>query len=416
MTAATQDTLVIGGGVIGVTIALALQQRGRQVTIVDRQPPGEGASFGNAGFLAVELNNPLSTPETLKAAPMLWGQRHGPLSIPPSYLPKLTPWLWRFVKAASPRQVRRGYEGLIALNRSAVGAWQRLLERTDLSSELIPSGYLLVWESEHSLPQVCFHAEQMAAWNIETRILEQDALREYEPGLSNRVSRALLFPRSHQVRDPYQLVLRLFERFKLNGGRFLNANVTSLKAGHHTACAVADQGLLEANQLVLACGAWSRHLLKSTGVDVPLETERGYSLTLPEAGKALRRPVGSAERRFVMTPMDCGLRVVGMTELGGLQKPPIQKRFNSLRHHTRALLADPAPLMRDHETWMGFRPTLPDSLPVIDQHPNYPTIFAAFGHQHLGLTQAAITSELVADRMTGKTTSIELSAYRMTRF
>jgi D-hydroxyproline dehydrogenase len=416
MTTTTQDTLVIGAGVIGMTIALALQQRGRQVTIVDRQPPGEGASFGNAGFLAVELNNPLSTPETLKAAPMLWGQRHGPLSLPPSYLPMLAPWLWRFVKAAAPRQVERGRQGLLALNRSAVRAWQRLLDRADLSSELIPSGYLLVWESEHSLPQVRQHADQMAAWDIETRLMEQDALREYDPGLSDRVSRALLFPQAHQVRDPYQLVLRLFERFKHDGGRFLKTHVSSLKAGYHTACAVSDQGLIEANQLVLACGAWSHHLLKSTGINVPLETERGYHLTLPEAGKALRQPVGSAERRFVMTPMDCGLRVVGMTELGGLRKPPTQKRFDSLRYHASALLADPTPLTSNHETWMGFRPTLPDSLPVIDQHPDYPTIVAAFGHQHLGLTQAAITSELVADRMTGQTTSIELSPYRMTRF
>lgn len=416
MTKTTQDTLVIGAGVIGMSIALALQQRGRRVTIIDRQPPGEGASFGNAGFLAVELNNPLSTPATLRSAPMLWGQRHGPLSLPPTYLPKLSPWLWRFVKAASPKQVERGHKGLIALNRSAVGAWKRLLERTDLSNELIPSGYLLAWESEHSLPQACFHAEQMAAWNIETRILERDALREYEPGLSDHVSRALLFPRSYQVRDPYQLVLRLFGRFKQNGGQFLKANANSLKAGQHTACVVTDRGLVEANQLVLACGAWSHHLLRSTAIDVPLETERGYHLTLPEAGKALRQPVGSAERRVVMTPMDCGLRVVGMTELGGLKKPPIEKRFDSLRHHTKALLADPGPLTRDHETWMGFRPTLPDSLPVIDQHPSYPTLFAAFGHQHLGLTQAAITSELMADRMTGQTPSIELSAYSMTRF
>lgn len=416
MTTTNQETLVIGVGVIGVTIALALQQRGHRVTIIDRRPPGEGASSGNAGFLAVELNNPLSTPETLKAAPMLWGHRHGPLSLPPSYLPKLAPWLWRFVKAAAPRQVERGRQGLMALNQSAVGAWQRLLDRADLSNELIPSGYLLVWEAKHSLPQVHHHAEQMARWNIETQILEQEALREYEPGLSDRVNRALLFPQAHQVRDPYQLVLRLFERFKQNGGRFLNTNVSSLKAGQHTAFAMTDQGLIEAHQLVLACGAWSHHLLKSTGIDVPLETERGYHLTLPEAGKALRQPVGSADRHFVMAPMDCGLRIVGMTELGGLKKPAIEKRFDSLRHHTSALLADSTPLTRHHDTWMGFRPTLPDSLPVIDQHPDYPTIFAAFGHHHVGLTQAAITSELVADRMTGQTPAIELSAYRMTRF
>lgn len=410
------ETVVVGAGVVGLSIAIALQQRGRQVTLLDRSRPGEGASFGNAGFLATELNDPLATPDTLKAAPLLWANPRGPVSLPLAHWPQITPWLWRFVKAARPRQVQVGQQGLRALNQSALGAWQRLLRRLDLIDELVPSGYLQVWEAEHAGSQAEQQAEKLAGWGIDSTVLSAAGVAELEPGLNERVRHGLLLPASHQVRDPYHLVQRLFERFMEAGGRFQQTRVTSVRGGQMAAQAVTEQGAVDAHQLVIACGAWSRQLLKSTGIDVPLQAERGYHLTLPRAGSVLRRPVGSADRHVVMTPMSCGLRVVGMSELGGLDQPPIEQRFDTLRHHASALLADAEPVTRDHTTWMGYRPTLPDSLPVIDQHPQQPSVYMAFGHQHLGLTQAAITSELLAARMNQQDTRIDLTPYRINRF
>lgn len=414
MTAAGhKQVIVIGSGVVGITTALALQDKGFAVTLLDRQQPGKGASFGNAGFLAVELNDPLSTPENLKGAPRLWLQRHGAVALPPNYWHRSLPWLLRFVKAARSEQVERGRRGLSALNREAVGAWRRLIEGTEQHSMLRPSGYLLAWESSN-LDDAKRHAEGLEHWQIETHLLQGDGVREYEPGLSDSVHHALLFPDAWQVRDPYQLVLGLYQRFCRQGGTFIETDVRSLNPG--SAQVITARGLMQADHVVLCGGAWSHKLLSQTGIDIPLEAERGYHLTLPDAGTALRQPVGSAERRFVMTPMSCGLRVVGFTELGGLDNAAIPRRFDSLRHHAAALLADNAPLKAPHETWMGCRPTLPDSLPVIGRHPAHPRLFAAFGHQHLGLTHAAITAELVTESLSGADTRIDLQPYRMNRF
>lgn len=408
-----QSAIVIGAGVVGVTTALALQDKGFAVTLLDRQPPGEGASFGNAGFLATELNDPLSTPENLKNAPRLWLDPHGPVALPPSYWHRSLPWLMRFMNAAKPEQVERSQQGLSALNRAAVGAWRRLIEGTELHSMLRASGYLLAWESS-DLTAAQQHAEQLEHWQIETRLLQGDAVQAHEPGLSSTVHHALLFPDAWQVSDPYELVMGLFQRFCRQGGVFTQTSVQRIDPAAGTV--ITANGTQEADHIVLCAGAWSHKLLAQTGIHLPLEAERGYHLTLPNAGVALRQPVGSAERRFVMTPMSCGLRIVGFTELGGLNKAPLPQRFDSLRHHTGALLRDTSPLESPHETWMGHRPTLPDSLPVIGRHPAYPQLFAAFGHQHLGLTQAAITAEVVAANLSGESCGIALDPYRMERF
>lgn len=411
-----ETALVVGAGVVGMTAALALQRQGLAVTVVDRQAPGEGASFGNAGFLAVELIDPLSTPAMLRKVPRLLLDPHGAAALPLRYLPRLAPWLVRFVAAARPSRVRQGRRALAALNAEALGAWRRCLAAIEADDELVASGYLLVWESPRGLAQARAHAEHLRQWGIEATLLDADEIREREPGLGAAVSHGLWFPHAHQVRDPFALVQRLAKAFEARGGQMQRAAASALEPGEASVRVQTEHGPLEADHVVVAAGAWSRALLKGVGLDVPLETERGYHLTLPRRQEALKQPVGSAERRFVMTPMRCGLRVVGFTELGGLSLEPIQRRYRSLKHHAAALLGDASGLDASAEEWMGFRPTLPDSLPVIDRHPRHPRIHFAFGHQHLGLTQAAITAELVAARVAGETPAMDLSPYRVTRF
>ncbi|RTQ97671.1 NAD(P)/FAD-dependent oxidoreductase [Halomonas nitroreducens] len=407
---------VAGAGVVGMTTALALQRQGFAVTVLDSRAPGEGASYGNAGFLATELIDPLSTPTTLRLAPRLWLDPHGALALPLRYLPRLVPWLARFIAAARPARVTQGRRALAALNGAAVDAWRRCLADLDAEDELVPSGYLLVWESSEGRQAAKAQMAHVRHWGYEVEWLEGKALRDREPGLSGEVSHGLFFPGGHQVRDPYALVRRLAEAFRARGGEIRQANVVRLEPRDRGVRLHTDQGELDVAQAVVAAGAWSHRLAAGLGLSIPLETERGYHLTLPERGQALRQPVGSAERRCVMTPMACGLRVVGFTELGGLSLSPVKRRYMSLRRHAGALLHDAAGLDDSAEEWMGFRPTLPDSLPVIDAHPAYPAVHFAFGHQHLGLTQAAITAELVAARMAGEVPSLDLAPYRVTRF
>ncbi|WP_111413066.1 NAD(P)/FAD-dependent oxidoreductase [Billgrantia lactosivorans] len=406
---------VVGAGVVGMATALALQQHGLSVTVLDPQGPGEGTSSGNAGFIAAELIDPLSTPAMLRQAPRLWLDPHGAVAMPLRYLPRLLPWLARFIAAARPAQVTRGRQALAALNGAAVAAWRRCLAAIGAEEELVASGYLLVWESERGRAEARRHMEHMRRWGHEVEWLEAEQIRAREPGLSDRLSHGLFFPGGHQVRDPLVLVRRLAQAFEAGGGEFRRARVEGLAATPQGVALQTSQGNLAFDQAVVAAGAWSHHLAAGLGLEVPLETERGYHLTLPERGQALRQPVGSAERRCVMTPMSCGLRVVGFTELGGLALPPDKRRYASLRRHACRLLADATGLEASTE-WMGFRPTLPDSLPVIDTHPDHPSIHFAFGHQHLGLTQAAITAELVGALVKGEAPALDLAPYRVTRF
>lgn len=411
-----ETALVVGAGVVGMTVALALQRKGFAVTVVDRQAPGEGASFGNAGFLAVELVDPLATPAMLRKVPRLLLDPHGAAALPPRYLPRLLPWLIRFVAAAKPARVRHGREALAALNAESLKAWQRCLADIGADDELLASGYLLVWESPKGMAQARAHAEHLRHWGIEATLLDADEIRVREPGLGDTISHGLWFPNAHQMRDPFFLVQRLAKAFEARGGGIQRAAVNALEPLEAGLQVQTEHGPLEADHVVVAAGAWSHELLKGVGLDVPLETERGYHLTLPRRQLALKQPVGAAERRFVMTPMRCGLRIVGFTELGGLSLAPIKRRYRSLRRHGTALLADDSGLDASAEEWMGFRPTLPDSLPVIDSHPDITSLHFAFGHQHLGLTQAAITAELLAARVVGEKPAMDLSAYRVTRF
>ncbi|MBB3231748.1 NAD(P)/FAD-dependent oxidoreductase [Halomonas stenophila] len=407
---------VVGAGVVGMTTALALQRQGHAVSVLDPQGPGEGASYGNAGFLATELIDPLSTPATLRQAPRLWLAPHGALALPLRYLPRLAPWLVRFIAAARPFQVTKGRQALAALNGAAVAAWRRCLADIGAEEELLPSGYLLVWQSGRGRAAAKAKMAHLERWGQEVEWLEAAALRKREPGLTGTLSHGLYFPGAHQVRDPHALVRRLAAAFEARGGELCRMRVNRLEPRGEGVRLHTDAGALDADRAVVAAGAWSHQLAAGLGLSIPLETERGYHLTLPQRGQALRQPVGSAERRFVMTPMRCGLRVVGFTELGGLWLSPVKRRYASLRHHAEALLRDPAGLDEGAEEWMGFRPTLPDSLPVIDTHPDYPVVHFAFGHQHLGLTQAAITAELLAARMAGEAPALDLSPYRVTRF
>ncbi|MFG6158773.1 NAD(P)/FAD-dependent oxidoreductase [Halomonas sp. 1390] len=407
---------VVGAGVVGMTTALALQRQGFEVTVLDPEAPGSGASYGNAGFLATELIDPLATPATLRLAPRLLLDPHGALALPLRYLPRLTPWLARFAAAARPTRVTQGREALAALNGVAVAAWRRCLADIGAEEELVASGYLLVWESPAGRARARAQMAHLRHWGHEVEWLEAEALREREPGLTGALSHGLFCPGGHQVRDPHALVTRLAEAFVARGGTLCQARVARLEPRGEGVRLHTDQGPVMAGQAVVAAGAWSHRLAAGLGLSIPLETERGYHLTLPARGQALRQPVGSAERRCVMTPMDCGLRVVGFTELGGLSLAPIRRRYGSLRRHAEALLRDPAGLDDTAEEWMGFRPTLPDSLPVIDTHPDHAGVHFAFGHQHLGLTQAAVTAELLAARMAGEAPALDLAPYRVTRF
>ena len=409
------DVVVVGAGLIGMTAALKLQQEGLRVLVMDRDEPGKGASFGNAGYLATELVDPLSTPETLRKAPELLLNPHGPLALPPRHLPHLLPWLLRFAIAARKPSVSKGRQALAALNSHSLAAWKRCLAGIGAQDELIASGYLMVWENVRALEQARRHRDKLGKYGIEATLLDADAVQERDNGLNPNIHHALLFPNAHQVSDPYRVMQRLVEAFENTGGEIVRESAEQISATAESVSIRSDQRTIEAPRVVIATGAWSAKLAKQLGLNMPLEGESGHSLTITNRVNALRQPIGSAERNIVLTPMQCGLRVVGFSELGGLALKPNPKRSQTLKYHASALLSD-ARGVEQASDWMGARPTLPDSLPVIGQHPKYPQVQFAFGHQHLGLTQAAITAELIADHLMGRPSVINLTPFRADRF
>lgn len=412
--------VVIGAGVIGLCSALQAQRQGYQVTLVDREAPGKGASFGNAGYIATELVDPLSTVAVLKKAPFMLLNPKGPLCLPLRYLPKLLPWLARFVKAAAPAQVAHAHEVLMRLNREALPAWCRNLADIGEENQLVAEGYLLVWESADKLQEAKDHATYMAECGIPCELVQGERLAELEPEMSQVLSHALFYPEACRVKEPYQLSLKLLAAFKSRGGQHLQADVAEIKpgtAGDVEVISAEGESIITANKAIISAGAWSKTLLAQLGLNVPLEAERGYHVTAPGQAHRIKHTIGSAERKFVLSPLDSGLRAVGMTELSGLKKAPNSQRFEVLKYHTQKLLPG---LKKDagvsFENWMGHRPTLPDSLPVIDLHPEYPQIGFAFGNQHLGLTQAAATAELVIAKMTCQTSFMDTEVFSISRF
>lgn len=410
---------VVGAGVVGLCTALEAQRHGFQVTLFDKGLPGEGASFGNAGYLATELIDPLATKKTLAAAPRMWMDPKGPLALPWKYLPQALPWLTRFVRSASSARVEASRQALYQLNQAAVPAWQRCLADIGAEEYLVPSGYLLVWESENKLDEAKTHAAYLAQWDIESVLLQGAQLREKEPELAETVSHAMFFPNACRVKDPYLLSKQLFAVFQARGGCFEQTEVSEILPQENAVGVVTATSQNRFEHVVLCTGAWGKPLLEQTGISVPLEAERGYHLTIETADMEtppLQHPIGSAERKFVMSPLASGLRVVGITEIGGLRLPEFARRFNVLRHHSRQLLPRlNNPALKVSE-WMGHRPTLADSLPVIDQHPRHPRLLFAFGNQHLGLTQAAISAELVISLLRQVEPEFDVKPYRVNRF
>lgn len=410
---------VVGAGVVGLCSALEAQRHGFQVTLFDKGLPGEGASFGNAGYLATELIDPLATKKTLAAAPRMWMDPKGPLALPWKYLSQALPWLARFVRSASSARVEASRQALYQLNQAAVPAWQRCLADIGAEEYLVPSGYLLVWESENKLDEAKTHAAYLAQWDIESVLLQGAQLREKEPELAETVSHALFFPNACRVKDPYLLSKQLFAVFQARGGCFEQTEVSEILPQENAVGVVTATSQSRFEHVVLCTGAWGKPLLEQTGISVPLEAERGYHLTIETADMEtppLQHPIGSAERKFVMSPLASGLRVVGITEIGGLRLPEFTRRFNVLRHHSRQLLPRLNNSALKVSEWMGHRPTLADSLPVIDQHPRHPRLLFAFGNQHLGLTQAAISAELVISLLRQVEPEFDVKPYRVDRF
>lgn len=408
------DIVVVGAGIIGVACALQLARLGRHVVVVDQQAPGRGASYGNAGHLATEQVFPIADVSILKRLPGMLLDPMGPLRLDWKYLPHALPWFLRLLWNLRPASYQRTVAGIRTLNEGSLGAWQRLLHSIGRPQLLREDGSLLVFEQADSRPALEALQRRMQQQQVPVAFWSGDAIRQAAPQLSEHLQGGLFFPGTGHFIDPYHVVCELVQAAKAQGVQFLQREVKDARLEEHGVSLTTDQGALSARQVLIACGAHSAKLTAAlTGKKIPLDTERGYHLILPHEQHRLPFAVTSLERKFIMTPMTDGLRLAGTVEFAGLDRPPNMQRAWQLHRLSKGLFRDDLSA-RDATPWMGFRPSLPDSLPIIDRVCEG-KVLLAFGHQHLGLTQAAVTAEMVRE-LAGKDQVQSLTPYRLDRF
>ena len=410
-----QRVVVIGAGMVGVSAALWLQESGHEVTLVDRGGPGRGTSFGNAGIFATYACIPINAPRRIVDTPSMLFDPASPLSIQWSYLPRFLPWALRFLSACRPGRVRATVAALGAILARAEEGFRPLARRAGIESLLGPAGALYVYESEESWRRDRRNRERRRAHGVAMRELDPSEVYELEPALANVVHRGIHLEEVFYLRNPHAVVDRLARAFVQWGGRLRRADVRSIGNGLPGLLEVVSAGeRLAADRVVIAAGSWSKRILGPLAERIPLDTERGYHVMFPEAGSLLRRPVAPVDGGFFMTPMEGGLRAAGTVEFAGLDAPPRPARSEAIAAAARRLLPD---LGEPAESWLGFRPTLPDSLPAIGPLPSDPRILCAFGHQHLGMTLGGITGKLVAELVDGTAPpSVDLAPFRPDRF
>jgi D-amino-acid dehydrogenase len=406
---------IIGGGIIGVTAAHALLDEGHQVTIIDPNGFGEGASRGNAGWIAHMDVLPLASPRAWRNLPRWLADPLGPLTIRPGYLPRLLPWLMRFVAASRPERVRASTDAMTALNRLALPAWRQRLERLGLQGHLRERGILSVWADEKAFqaaaPVMAFQREH----GIPVEVLDRRQLRSLEPALGEAVAAGALYGTGCHVGDPHQLTTALGEAALGRGAALDRRSAGRLQPQERAvAIDVDDDGVVEADRVLIAAGAWSRPFACRLGDKIPLDTERGYNATFPPHTLGLTRPVIFEGQGFVTTPLATGDRVGGAVEFAGLKAPPNFSRVDAILARLRRFL--PHAELDGGDRWMGFRPSIPDSLPVIGQARQDERIIHAFGHGHYGLTQAAATADLVAAIIAGRAPALNMRPFSPQRF
>lgn len=407
--------IVVGAGVIGLSAALMAQARGLSVTVIDRQGPAAGASAGNAGAFAFTDILPLASPGILRRAPRWLLDPLGPLSVPPSYALKIAPWMYRFWRACSPRAVAASTAAQTALMDLSRTELEPFLALTGTQDMLARRGNLQVYEGEDefraSLPGWQVRAEH----GIEFHHLRPAEMAGVQPGLSPRFTHGTFTPGWFSIADPRLYTLALADRFRANGGNLQIAEVAGIAPTAQGARVLLAGGqAIDAGKVVLAAGAHSHRIARTLGERIPLETERGYNTTLPPDAFDLRTQVTFGGHGFVVSRLSTGIRVGGAVELGGLELPPNYRRSEAMLKKAQAFLPGLKP--EGGVQWMGFRPSLPDSLPAIGPARATPHVVHAFGHGHLGLTQSAGTARLVADLLTGAPPAVDLSPFSPQRF
>lgn len=409
------DVIIIGGGIIGLTAAFRLTEAGRKVLILDRKGMAEETSRGNAGAFAFADVEPLASPGVIWQAPKWLLDPLGPLSMPLSYAPKMVPWMWRFWRASRPGPHEAATAAQARLMDLARAETDILYRAAGVGGCLRRDGAIYLYEGERALRAARPLWDLRARHGVAFEVVTGARLADLQPGLAAKYTHGVFLPDWMTLTDPYEVAAAIGQAAIARGADFDKGEVLGIEPGEREVrLRLADGRQFSAPSVVLACGAWSKPLAAQLGNRVPLETERGYNTTLPPGAFDLRRQLVLPADGYVVTPLASGIRVGGAVELAGLARAPDFRRSEILLKKAKAVL--PGLRTEDGRQWMGFRPSMPDSLPVIGRARRSPRAILAFGHGHLGLTQSAATARLVCDLILGRQPAIDLAPYSPERF
>jgi len=406
---------VIGAGIVGITTACYLRRDGHEVTVVTADPPGEYCSFGNAGMLNNAGCVPQAVPGILAKVPGYLADPLGPLTVRWSYLPKAMPWMLRFIASATRKRVVRGSVALYSLIRPTVERYEELARYAGCTDLIRRSGYLVAYESERSYDNDAFSWQLRRERGVETAILDADGIRALVPQLAPNYVRAVHVLNQGFVANPERLTKSLAAQLERDGGKILQRKVLGIEVGEKGARTLrTDAGDMPVEDLVVCAGVHSGEICAMLREPVPIEAERGYHVTYTDPALQIPLPVHVSEAKVFVTPMEMGVRVAGQAEFAGIYAPPNYQRADVLETHMRRMF--PQVHTADKTRWMGRRPSMPDSLPVLGRSKKHANVYYAFGHGHLGLCGGAPSARHISDLIFGRTPAIDLTPFRIDRF
>ena len=403
---------VIGAGIQGVCNALFLQKKGHEVIIFDREEPGCGASYGNAGHFSPYASVPLNRPDVLADIPAMLMSSKGPLALKWNYVPKMIPWFLKFIRNCSKKRMMHTAKYMHQILDLALPAYDELFEEIDLNGLIKNNGIMYIWNNQNIKSRE-LEIKIRDQLGVKQKLINTKEIHDLEPNIKPIYNGGVFYEYARHTANPKKVLQKLFDLFIKKGGKFLKHNVKELNFDEEKPIIRTEVQRFIFDKAIIACGAFSKKLSDDLYENIPLDTERGYHIHFKNCENLISRPVVFSNRGFGMTPMEQGLRVVGTVEFGGLKNPPSKSRIKNLMNNAKFMLND---LPEHEDEWLGFRPSLPDFLPVIGPSKNYKNVFYSFGHHHLGWTLGAISGKIISKMILEEKTNLNLEPYSSLRF
>ena len=403
---------IIGAGIQGVCNALFLQKKGFDVIIFDKDEPGCGASYGNAGHFSPYASVPLNRPDVLTDVPAMLLSSNGPLALKWNYVPKMIPWFLKFIRNCTKERMMHTATYMHQILDLALPAYEELFTEVDLEGLVVDNGIMYIWNNQN-ISSRNLEIKIRDELGVKQKLLNPKEIHDLEPNIKPIYDGGVFYEYAKHTTNPKKVLLKLFDLFIQKGGKFLKHDIKNLNFDDDKPVIRTETQRFIFDKVVIACGAFSKKFTKDLYENIPLDTERGYHIHYKGYQHLISRPVVFSNRGFGMTPMEQGLRVVGTVEFGGLENPPSKGRIKNLINNAKFMLND---LPEHEDEWLGFRPSLPDFLPVIGPSKNYKNVFYSFGHHHLGWTLGAISGKIISKMISEEKTNLNLEPYSSLRF